>query len=590
MYQFYYADRQKKMKRPHYELDMQEKYHITAVRPTMWEEHCLECSAPMCFDTCPHYEARSDGRCKRFVNGIRVYSNPYGNSRQGARVKFRKWANMMTIIYPAMISVDHLERITKKNQKLGNSLRRYNNSFLPKPLRWNGIRTVEYLRRQSLRRMEGSSNVPDAFVFHGYSFEKNEFRLVLEIYQEEKSVFKTSLYLEPGENLIIIDKANLSPACHESNNLIKIYPENNIEAEIDILWCDFVQGHRVQFAKPAEKVKCLVWDLDNTLWDGILIETEDADTLQLNSGVLDVLKELDQRGILLSIASKNDFEQAWPVIERLGLSEYFLYPKIHWNTKSSSMYQIAKELNIGVDSLALIDDSVFERNQVKSECESVRVYDITELTNLLHYAEFDVPITDVSKNRRMMYKAEERRTQARNVEKDDVITFLRKCNIQVECFVPQTDEEILRCYELIARTNQLNLSGVKYTEEEFHEVLLKPRHKNIAVSCKDDFGSYGIVGYMQYRVDNDQIIFSEYAMSCRVAGKYIESAIFIYLLEKEHCSSGLFPVIKTEKNRLLRNTLDHIGFEIDQENTKYVEYKFGNQLKGSTIANISARS
>ena len=590
MYQFYYADHSKTMRRPHYQLKIQDIFRVKAIRPAMWEEHCLECSAPLCFDTCPHYEPRKDGRCKRFTNGIRVYPSPDGISGQGARVVFRQWANMMTVLFPIMMSVEKNKIMTAKNQRLGKILYRINNSFLPLPIRWNGIRGIEYIRRRSLRKLEGASNIPDAFIFHGYSFEKEAFHLILEIYHEEKPVFKTSLYLEPGENLIILDKEKLSEACYESNNLVKIYPENNMEAELDILWCDFVQGERVQLSQSAEKVKCLVWDLDNTLWKGTLIETDDTGTLQLNPKVSDTIMELDRRGIIQSIASKNDFEQAWPLLEKLGLAEYFLYPQIHWNSKSSSMIQIAKDLNIGIDSLALIDDSVFERNQVKSECTSVRVYDIAELPQLLTYTEFDVPVTEVSKNRRSMYRAEEKRMQIQKNENGDILTFLKKCHIEVECFIPTSEDEILRCYELIARTNQLNLSGIKYTEEEFHNVLIKTGVKNVAISCQDDFGSYGIVGYIQYKVKGNQLIFSEYAMSCRVAGKYIESALFTFLLHKENCESGIFNIQKTKKNGLLLRTLEQIGFQKMYESEGEVEYTFDDNLEESAIVHVVERT
>ena len=589
MYQFYYADHSKKMRRPHYQLKIQNIFRVKAIRPAMWEEHCLECSAPLCFDTCPHYEPRKDGRCKRFTNGIRVYPSPDGVSGQGARVVFRQWANMMTVLFPTMMSVEKNKTMTTRNQRLGKILHRINDSFLPLPIRWNAIRSIEYIRRRSLRKLEGNSNIPDAFIFHGYSFEQNVFRLILEIYHEEKPVFKTSLYMEPGENLVILDKEKLSEACYESNNLVKIYPEDNIEAELDILWCDFVQGERVQVSQLADKVKCLVWDLDNTLWNGTLIETDDTDTLQLNPKVLDTITELDHRGIIQSIASKNDFDQAWPLLEKLGLAEYFLYPQIHWNTKSSSMIQIAKDLNIGIDSLALIDDSVFERNQVKSECESVRVYDFSELPYLLTYPEFDVPVTEVSKNRRSMYRAEEKRMQIQKSESGDILSFLKKCHIEVECFIPASDAEILRCYELIARTNQLNLSGIKYTEEEFHNVLKKTEAKNIAISCHDDFGSYGIVGYVQYIVKDNQLVFSEYAMSCRVAGKYIESALFTFLLNKEKCNSGIFSVNKTQKNSLLRRTLEQIGFIKEKETENNVLYAFKDNLNNASVVNVIER-
>ena len=98
----------------------------------------------------------------------------------------------------------------------------------------------------------------------------------------------------------------------------------------------------------------MVWDLDGTLWDGTLIETEDPAALNLKLGIREIMAELDKRGILQSVASKNDEAAALAVLERLGIAEYFLYPQIHWNPKSGSLGQIAKCLNIGIDALAFM--------------------------------------------------------------------------------------------------------------------------------------------------------------------------------------------------------------------------------------------
>ena len=352
------------------------------------------------------------------------------------------------------------------------------------------------------------------------------------------------------------------------------------------MWCDFVKGTPVVSERSAEKVKCVVWDLDNTLWNGTLIETDDVKTLKLNEGVLETIKELDSRGIIQSVASKNDYENAYPVLEDLGVAEYFLYPKIHWNAKSGSISDIAKELNIGVDSFAFIDDTAFERAEVSGSLPQVRVYDFNELSSLLGREEFNVPVTEESKNRRAMYRAEEKRNALKTSSSGNAETFLRSCNINISVFEPKSEADILRCFELVVRTNQLNMSGVKYNFEEFKTVLSKEGYTNFAFNCSDDFGSYGIVGFGQYYKENNKIIFSEFAMSCRVAGKFAESALFSELLNRENCTVGEFACVKTKKNILLRNTLADIGFEISEETADKVVYSFGNDLKNNDIVKI----
>ena len=587
MYQFYYAD-PADSEVPHYQKNIAEVFRIDAVRPTMWEEHCLECSAPLCFQTCTQFEARADGRCKRFYNGIRVRREERGCCGQAARVRFRPWGNMMTIAYPAMLKLSAYQTLTDRNQGLGSMLRKVVTSPAPVKLRWSTIRGVEYLRRRRLRGMKGEDGAADAFVFHGYSFEKQPFHLILEVYRENQPVFRSSLSLSPGENLLVLDKGQLSPECWRSNNLIKIYPENDLEADVEILWCDFVKGSPVSSEKPAAKVKCVVWDLDNTLWDGTLIESE-PELLQLRPGVKELIQALDERGFLQSIASKNDYDAAWPVVERLGLAEYFLYPQIHWNAKSASIQQLARDLNIGVDTFALLDDSVFEREQVRSALPQVRCYDIPELATLLERPEFSVLVTEESRQRRQMYRAEAKRRSVMAEDHDDTISFLKKCHLQVEVFEPKTEKELLRCYELLTRTNQLNMSGVKYSREEFDQALLREGYQAFAFSCGDDFGDYGIVGFGQYTKQQDKLIMKEFAMSCRVAGKYVESAFFASLLEREHCLQGEMCLIKTKKNVLLRNTLAQIGFVVETESEDKLSLRFSNELLHQNLVKVVFR-
>ena len=571
MYQVYYSDTREYQ---HAELTQKisDHFNVDRVRPTMWEEHCLECSAPVCFGDCAHYAARRDGRCMRFDNGIRTFEKASACCGQGARLKFRKWANMMTIIYPGMLSPEEYSKLTAKNEKLGKRLRSAVNSKLPTGLRWQYIRTIEYLRRRRLRRLAADTPKPDAFVFHGYSYGRESFNLIMEVFDGHTPLFRQAIPISQGENLTIIPGDKLLPCCSTPGYLVKLYPENDIEAELDILWCDFVQGGFVEKDAPAEKVKCLVWDLDNTLWNGILIETEDNESLELKAGVLDTIKKLDERGIIQSIASTNDFAPAMEELEKLGISEYFLYPEIHWNAKSASIKNIAANLNIGVDAMAFIDDSVFEREQVHSALPEVRTYDALEVEKLTELPEFDVIVTDESRHRREMYRAEEKRNALMASGNDDTVSFLRKCNLRIKVFAPQTEADITRCFELVNRTNQLNMSGRRYTRNEFDALLSKIGQTSIAFSCRDDFGSYGIVGFMQYRKDNCELCFTEFAMSCRVAGKYVESALFTHVLNDTCCEKGTLTVHKTKKNVLLRKTFESIGFAVEQANAETVKY------------------
>ena len=587
MYQFYYAKTETR-ERPRLSRNVNEEYRVVSVRPAMWEEHCLECSAPLCFGTCPNYEERRDGRCHRFSNSISVFEEERALNGQGAHIHFRKWANMMTVIYPGMLTFEEYAAKNKKNEKLGKLFHRIIFSKLPKALMWQSIRIPEYLRRRSMKKASFSEGMtPDAFVLHCYSFDSEPYRLIMEVYEDHDSKYRTSFDIVPGENLHILRNTTFPKDCSKVGNVVKIYPENDREADIEIYWCDFVKGEPVEKELSAEKVKCVVWDLDNTLWDGILIETENTENLNLRPGVIDTIKTLDERGILQSVASKNDYNTAWPVLEKLGLAEYFLYPEVNWGAKSDSIKRIARVLNIGVDSFAFFDDSEFERNEVKSALPQVRVYDEKSIRETVATAPFDVIVTEESRERRALYRAEEMRNSIKNSESTDITEFLKTCNLEITVFTPDTETEITRCYELVQRTNQLNLSGKKYSRDEFDSIFRRDNHKSFAFKCRDRFGEYGIVCFGQYRVAEDQLVFTEFAMSCRVAGKYIESALFSALLEKENCRKGRFSVIKTKKNQLLRNTLSEIGFEKVKDDADSVDYEFSNELLNKELVLVN---
>ena len=124
-------------------------------------------------------------------------------------------------------------------------------------------------------------------------------------------------------------------------------------------------------------IKCVVWDLDGTLWNGVLLED---DAVQLRSDIKNIIQTLDRRGILQSIASTNDHDAAMEKIRDFELDDYFVCPEIHWNAKSLSIAKIQANLNINMDSILFIDDEAYERDEVQSVhpeiiCMEAREYD-----------------------------------------------------------------------------------------------------------------------------------------------------------------------------------------------------------------------
>ena len=142
---------------------------------------------------------------------------------------------------------------------------------------------------------------------------------------------------------------------------IALIPDAETTPTLVFLTADFVAFDPQRKDHQRPPVKCIVWDLDNTLWDGVLLET---DNVRLREEFVAVIQQLDQRGILHSIASKNDHQHAWQKLTQLGIADYFLYPQINWSPKGENIRTIATNFNLGLDTFAFVDDSEFELAQV----------------------------------------------------------------------------------------------------------------------------------------------------------------------------------------------------------------------------------
>lgn len=128
------------------------------------------------------------------------------------------------------------------------------------------------------------------------------------------------------------------------------------------------------------KKKLVIWDLDNTIWNGVLSED---DNVTLRENIESIIKTLDSRGILQSIVSKNNYEDAMQKLRELELAEYFLYPMINWSSKSTNIRNIVKQINVGMDTVAFVDDQNFERDEVSYHLPDITCIDATDINTLL---------------------------------------------------------------------------------------------------------------------------------------------------------------------------------------------------------------
>jgi len=323
-----------------------------------------------------------------------------------------------------------------------------------------------------------------------------------------------------------------------------------------------------------KKIKCLVWDLDNTLWDGTL--TED-DNVTLFPKVAEIVKALDERGILQSIASKNDHDVAMAKLKEFNLDHYFIYPQISWNSKAESITNIAETINIGIDTLAFIDDRRTEREEVKFVHSDVLTLDALEYTNLLEMdALMPRFVTADSKNRRSMYQNDIVRNQEEEEFTGSNKEFLETLDMKLTISAVK-EEDLKRVEELTVRTNQLNSTGYTYSYDELTGFIDSEDHVFLTVHLKDRFGDYGKVGLCLLEEDGESLKLKLLLMSCRVMSKGIGATMLTHIIRiAESKKKRLFAeFLHTDRNRIMYITYKMNGFEeVESDGTKeLLEYQ-----------------
>jgi len=309
----------------------------------------------------------------------------------------------------------------------------------------------------------------------------------------------------------------------------------------------------------TKQIKCVVWDLDHTVWNGILLE---GDALTLRPGVREVIEAFDQRGILQSIASRNERGPAWAQLQRFGLDRFFLHPQINWDAKSQSVQRIAERLNIGIDTFAFVDDQPFERDEVRFTIPEVRTYDAAEVAGLINHPDFTPRvITEDARRRREMYQADLNRQDEETAFKGPNDAFLATLAMEFS-FGPAEADDLARVEELVARTNQLNTTGRIYSYEELAELRVSPDHTLLVADLTDKHGPYGKIGVVLLHRTVDTWTIKLLLMSCRVMSRGVGGAL-ITMLRQQARDAGvrlLAEFRETERNRMMYITYKFAGF------------------------------
>lgn len=401
------------------------------------------------------------------------------------------------------------------------------------------------------------------------------------IYQLRKLNFRLMELAENTKNAFLVDLSTIQnlygrEIVHDDKlyYIAKMPLSTNILPEVAKQVLDVIKSLNGKFKK------CVILDLDNTLWGGVIgddgLKSIQIGELGLGHAFSEFqmwLKELKNRGIILAVCSKNNediakepFEKHPEMVLRLDDISMFV---ANWEDKATNIKHIQETLNIGMDSMVFIDDNPFERNLVKSMIPDITVPDLPEdpalyLSYLKSLNLFETTsYSENDKDRTKQYQAQAQRTtmQSSFENFDDYLKSL-----EMEATVHPFDEfEIPRIAQLTQRSNQFNLRTIRYTEAEIEQIAQDDKYLTLSFSLKDKFGDYGLISVViMEKQDENTLFLNTWLMSCRVLKRGMEEFIINSIIENAKdngFSKVIGEYIKTPKNAMVEKIYSKLGFK-----------------------------
>ena len=285
-----------------------------------------------------------------------------------------------------------------------------------------------------------------------------------------------------------------------------------------------------------KSVKLVIWDLDEVAWNGSLIEN----TIQLHNKhnqhtdrvllFVSIVRFLNSHGIINSICSKNNFDDAKNTLEKLKIFDLFVFPQISMNNKGQSVKHIIDKCQLRPENVLFIDDNHTNKEEVKHFNKNIMVEDENFIFRIFNDGRFK---NLKEKNRLEDYKILEKKDADKMIKYDnDISTFLKDSDIRINLQrICNNNNKMIndRVFELINRTNQLNYTKIRLTQKEVETLLNNNKCENYIVIGKDLYANYGNIGFIS--ILNDQIV--HYCFSCRLLGSNIENYIWKFLEYKK---------------------------------------------------------
>jgi FkbH-like protein len=339
---------------------------------------------------------------------------------------------------------------------------------------------------------------------------------------------------------------------------------------------------RIAAAQRGRSYKCLVLDLDNTIWGGV-VGDDGVEGLVLGQGSAageafvafqEYAHQLSQRGIILAVCSKND--------ETIALAPFASHPEMilkrsafaafvaNWSDKAANLRAIAAQINIGLDALVFADDNPFERNLVRRELPAIAVPELPE--DPAFYAQCladagyfeSVRVTGEDLARTGQYEANAQRDVARQ-STSDLPTYLKSLEMQMQA-APFDSIGQTRITQLINKTNQFNLTTRRYTEQDVRAMTSDPDIVTFQLRLTDKYGDNGMIAVVIAKPAKQALMIDTWLMSCRVLGRQVEHAT-LNLLMGEARKRGYRAIAgefrPTEKNALVRDHYAGLGFQAE---------------------------
>ncbi|MGA1823453.1 MAG: HAD-IIIC family phosphatase [bacterium] len=355
------------------------------------------------------------------------------------------------------------------------------------------------------------------------------------------------------------------------------------DIKIDLGCMPALVDQYIAYIKPLMSMtrKCIVLDLDNTLWGGIIGEDgiegiklgptpEGRPFMEFQKYILSYFN----RGIILAINSKNNLDSVLNVLKEhpyMILKEHhFASMQINWNDKISNMKAISKELNIGLDSFVFFDDDKFNREIIRDALPEVKVVDLPEdpsqyikiIQELNDFNTFQ--LTEEDKKKGQIYAEQKRRTDlSKSIH--DITEYLK--GLEMEVTIESANKfNIPRISQLTQKTNQFNMTTRRYLEEDINKFSQDDYFLVFCIGVKDKFGDNGITGTAIVKKGGNSWLIDTFLLSCRVIGRKVEDSLLAYIVEearKTGTKKLMGEFIPSQKNAPARNFYKEKGFKLE---------------------------